>query len=504
MHSDEITRLISQGQGLKVAFARRTSPAYINERAVIESLTCLANGEGGTLCIGVDQDGTVSGCYPFHSNETDPHALESMIKRHTSPPLASHVDVVQIDGEEVVAITVEPSLTPVATRWGVYRARRLNTQGIAECHGMDPTYLFTRYRDANGIDWARIPATGATEDDLDPAAFDAWRELIAASDGDPVLAELSDDDLVRALGLRDDSIEPITLGAVLLFGTPDAIARHLPYHRIVFVEVGTMRRTLRSSAALAIFLNDLHKQSEKLGVPVKELVVNAVTHRDYFLPQAIYVSTDDKRTSVTSPGGFPRGVTGDKACSSTATYAPRSLVLSTAISRSGIATGAGLGLMKVTTEQLQAGHPAPTFQGTHDQAVTVTVSHTLVDDQLPHIIASSPEPLSLDALHIVHYFHTHPEASDEEAATATQLSVSEVLAVCQRWPVFRRQAAGVDDSPEARVVQFIAGQGEATSGDVATAMQVSQQRAYRLLKKLVDQGRLEKTGQTRTTRYRLP
>lgn len=119
MRDAEIRDLIAGGQSLNTAFSRRSSPAYINERGVIEQLTCLANGDGGTLLIGVNQDGTISGCYPFHSDTTDPVLLASTIRRYTSPPLTTSITVTELDGYEVVAISVAASRTPVATAWGV-------------------------------------------------------------------------------------------------------------------------------------------------------------------------------------------------------------------------------------------------------------------------------------------------------------------------------------------------------------------------------------------------
>ena len=143
-------------------------------------MASLANTDGGTLFIGVDSDGSISGCYPFHGERTDPAELAMAVRRYTNPPLHVEVETATLDGAEVVAVSTHAHPSPVATTWGTYLARRLNSQGVAESVGMDPTYLFTRYRDANGIDWALLPAEGATPADLDPAAVQHFRDLAAA------------------------------------------------------------------------------------------------------------------------------------------------------------------------------------------------------------------------------------------------------------------------------------------------------------------------------------
>ncbi|WP_156802620.1 RNA-binding domain-containing protein [Corynebacterium lubricantis] len=511
MRSDEMLDTIRRGQGISIAFARRTSSAYINERGVIELLACMANGEGGTLFIGVNQNGSISGCYPFHGDSTSPRELEATIRQYTSPSLSTSVSVEQIDGKDVVAISVEESRTPIATTWGVYRSRRLNSQGTAECFGMDPTYLFTRYRDANAVDWARIPVPGLSMSDLAPEAFDTARVLVSETNADPIIASLSDDDLLRSLGYRNDSIEPMTYGAVLLFGTREALQHHLPSHQLVVADVAGTKRTSRSQAPLAVMLADLHKRREKLDPPVTELIINALAHRDYFLPGPVYVYGDQKRTTVTSPGGLPRGLTPQIVCSSTASYAPRSLSLSTALARLGVTDGAGLGLGAVSKYQIEHGFGTLTWAGTHERAVTVTARKELLHPELPGLVAAASRELSLNQLIVLDAWQEEPDAQVSDLAAKTGLQDDEVhgvvdtlrvLGLSPRDTVPVHTTQGAPRGNEEKVVALVASRGDVTSGEVADALDLSQQQAYRVLKKLVDAGRLSKVGNTRTSRYR--
>ncbi|MCP1388465.1 putative DNA binding domain-containing protein [Corynebacterium sp. TA-R-1] len=427
-----VRHLLAAGEGLSVVFARRVSAAYINERRVIETMACLANAEGGTLLVGVDRDGTVSGCHPFHGDRTDPALLASVVYRYTSPGLPVEVAVVDIDGREVVAITVAAQPTPVGTTWGVYRTRRLNSQGIAECVGMEPAYLFTRYRDAHGVDWALTPAAGPSADDLDPEAIDAYRQLCT----DPRLRNLDDASLVRTLGFLDDSAEPVALGAIALFGTADAVRRHLPYHQVVVADRREAPRTWRSSAPLALMLGELHRNAELFGAAFP-LVINALLHRDYFLPGPVHVALDQDGARVASPGAAPRGVDLGAAAAGASTYAPRSLYLTTAIAHTSLTQGAGAGLPGTAVR----------FDGSHEHGVVAS---------LPWGNASLPpaEP--------------HADLSENETKALEALRTAET---------------------------------ELASSDVAKAAGLSTQQAYRALRKLVDAGIVTRTGETRTTRY---
>ncbi|WP_115685576.1 RNA-binding domain-containing protein [Corynebacterium senegalense] len=436
MQRGEIEQLIESGEGIALSFARRVSSAYINERAVVERMAAMANSEGGTLLVGVDSDGTVSGAHPFHGDHTDPVELAAAVRRHTSPPLDVTVEVAAVGGRAVVALSTEAAASPVATTWGVYRARRLNGAGVAVDEGLTPPELFTRYRDANGLDWALSPAPGATLADLDPAAFAAYRRLTSAHHGNTALAARDDDALVRALGFRNDSDTPILLGAVALFGTEEALARHLPYHQVVLADTRAPRTTWRSRAPLAVLAENL-AASEAVGDALP-FVLNALAHRDYSLPGAVYVHVDAKRRAVTSPGALPRGVRPEDLLSDAPTFAPRSLYLSTALAHTGLTRGAGTGVVDAARDLARRGAPVPSYAGTHAQAVTVSVVSPVGAG------GASTSDLVLEALREL---------------------------------------------------------GEASSGEVARRAGLGQQQAYRALRSLVGQGRVRRSGATRTTRY---
>ncbi|WP_291314467.1 RNA-binding domain-containing protein [Corynebacterium sp. UBA2622] len=440
MGPGEIQQIIARGEGIDVSFARRVSSAYINERAVIERMAALANSRGGTLLVGVGGDGSISGCHPFHGDHTDPVQLAAAIRRYTAPPLDVAVEVAAVEGQPVVALSVAASPTPVATAWGVYRARSLNSSGVAVDEGLPPAELFTRYRDANGVDWATSPAAGASPSDLDPGAFAAYRRLTASHGGNSALAQRGDDSLVRALGFRNDSGEPLSLGAILLFGTEESITRHLPFHQVVVADARTPRSTWRSRAALPVLVERLTGATpgaETVGNALP-FVLNALLHRDYTLPGAIYVHVDEDRRTVTSPGPLPRGITAEDVLGGAPSFAPRSLHLTTAIAHTGVTRGAGTGAADAAREMLARGFAAPSYSGTHSQAVTVT-------------IAAVP--------------------------------------------------AGRAASVRGDVLGALRDLGEASSAQVAERAGVSQQQAYRALRHLVEKGEVTRRGSTRTTRY---
>ncbi len=85
-----------------------------------------------------------------------------------------------------------------------------------------------------GQDFAAAVARGAVFNDLDSDEFDRSRKLCHAAGDD--LAGLSDVDILRALGLVPLN-DPLSLGAVLLFGTEDAVRRWVPNAEFLFQDL---------------------------------------------------------------------------------------------------------------------------------------------------------------------------------------------------------------------------------------------------------------------------
>lgn len=94
---------LSSGESMTLEFKRHRSKADLPESELIETVVCLANGRGGRLVLGVEDDGTVSGFGPLPA----PHAqLAALILNRTRPNVPVDVESREIDGKTVVVITV--------------------------------------------------------------------------------------------------------------------------------------------------------------------------------------------------------------------------------------------------------------------------------------------------------------------------------------------------------------------------------------------------------------
>src|SRR5690606_21942851 len=77
-----IADLIAGGETLDVEFK-----SDVNDTELVETVVCLANGGGGTLLVGVHDDGRVVGARPRHGATTDPRRIEALVSNSTRPAL---------------------------------------------------------------------------------------------------------------------------------------------------------------------------------------------------------------------------------------------------------------------------------------------------------------------------------------------------------------------------------------------------------------------------------
>ena len=219
--------LIAGGETYTVEFRRD-----VNEDELADASVCLANGDGGQIPIGVADDGTLVGAKPRHGDTTEPRRLEALIANKTSPALIVEVAIERLGGLDVVVVDVPKARTLVATTAGRYVRRAIGVDGSPQCLPLLPHETHARTTLLGGRDLSVFPLTQLSITDLDHAECDRFRRL-AGGGGDEHLAELSDLDLLSALGFRhiDGSL---TLGAALLFGTPEVLRTFVPTHSVVF------------------------------------------------------------------------------------------------------------------------------------------------------------------------------------------------------------------------------------------------------------------------------
>ncbi len=537
--------LIAAGESLGVEFK-----SDVNDTEMTRAAACLANGQGGVLLLGVQDDGIVVGARPRHGDVTDPHRVAALIQNTTEPPLAVAVSLDVVDDRQVVRIEVpraDPG--PVGTRDGVFTKRVIDTMGRPQCLPMTAHEIVSMGMVTRGQDYAAAVARGAAMSDLDPLEFDRFRAL-AGSSGDQ-FGSLSDVDILKALGLvplRD----PISLGAVLLFGTASAVRRWVPNAEFLFQDLRAGRGAndrlvgplLKIAQEIARRIDERNTVTElmagmlRVDVPLipsvtrREAIANAIVHRDYAAVGPTVVQITGSEFVVSNPGGFPPGVTISNILDQSR---PRSPILADAFKRAGLVERRGKGVNDMFEQQLRAGRDVPDYSRSTTDSVVLTVPLGLADLDLVRFLLTwendRQRPLSLDELRVVHEVKASGSATNAELAEALDLVPATARAVATRlvevgilesrgtgrsrklhltarfYDLAQDRNAyvrvkGADPLQQERMIlDYVHAYGSITRSQAAELCQVSPAQARTNLKRLVEDGRLRLVGERRTAKY---
>lgn len=538
--------LIRGGETLTTEFKSR-----LNDRDLTKAIACLANAEGGTLLLGVDDDGQIVGAQPRPGGHMDPVRVAAYVQNSTDPPLAVDVRLEHIDGEPVLRVDVPRAMPgPVATKDGYYTKRVLDTLGRPQCVPMSPQEIVSMGMVTRGQDYAASVAAGATSADLDPAEFDRYRRLCALT-GDST-ASLQDEDILRALGLIPIGAR-LSLGAILLFGTSAAVARWVPNAEFIFQDlrkgessaneriVGPLLRVSETMQALIDARNSvtelmagIHRVEVSLipSVTRREAVANAIVHRDYSALGPTRVQIDESEFVVSNPGGLPPGVTIHNILDESR---PRSPILADAFKRAGLVERKGKGVNEMFEQQLRAGRDAPSYSRSTTNSVLVAVPLGTADLDLVRFLLTfeneQQRPLGLDQLRVVHEIKELGSAAHVELAESLSMLPATVRNTCTQlvemgiletrgvgrsrrlhltprfYDLAQDRSAyvrvkGADPIQQERMIgDYVHAYGSITRAQAAGLCQVSPTQARAVLKRMVDRDELRLVGERRGARY---
>ena len=548
MLADDLERLIGGGESYSLEFKRD-----INDSELTTNVVCLANGDGGLLLIGVDNDGAVIGARPRHGKATEPERLPALVANTTSPPVNVTASTVDVGGKTVIVIEVPKQTSLVSTTSGVYVRRALDVNGDAQCLPMQPHDAIARLASIGQRDLSAMPVPDATSDDLDEIEIGRFRESVRTI-GDRTLAELSTEDLISALGFRTVDGD-LVVGAVLMFGTEQALRRFVPTHEVAFQvldqssgvqanriqRIPLVRAMTELSSAIAPF--NLEEEVEhgllRVGLPrysdvaIRETIANALVHRNYGLVGQVRVAIENDVLSVTSPGSFPDGITIHNLLS--VPPKPRNPLLADAFKRAGLVERTGRGINRVFAGQLELGRPAPDYSRSTNDRVEVRMRSGPADQELAAFIASvrsrNAGMVDLRFLQVLHEVRQERRITSDRAAEVLQVSVDEARAELNKlieqglleargerkgrsyhlassvYEQLGEQAEyvrtrGFDTlQHEQMILTYVDRYDRISRSGVVDLCQLEPAQATRLLGRMVDAGKLDMRGQKRGAYY---
>lgn len=290
-----------------------------------------------------------------------------------------------------------------------------------------------------GTDFSAQPCRGTTLADLDDRAIEEFRRRWISKSGNVALMTLPSDQLLAVAEAIVDGVP--TFAAIVLFGSSATLGRHLAQAELVFEYRSSDasgpaqdRKEFRQGFFLyyedlwrhinlrnnrqhfqdGLFVLDIPTFAER---PVREVILNAVSHRNYQLGGNIFVRQFPHRLEIVSPGGFPPGIDVSNVLDR---QNPRNRRIADIFTKCGLVERSGQGMNLMFEDCIKESKPVPNFAGTDSYQVAVTLDGQIDDPQFLVFLSrvgrerlsffSSRDFLALDAIR-----HDQPLSDDLRA-----------------------------------------------------------------------------------------
>jgi len=313
----EVQALYEQGEGPTLEFKSEN----VKPSKLAETLIALANAQGGTVLIGVNgRTGELDGVRnPRQAREM---AIEAALL--CEPQLILPLpEVVKVKRKSILVIAIPAGLPNVYSLHGRYLAR------VGSLNKPIPAATLRRLLIERGeITFEMLTDPRATYEDLDPARVASYARSFRWG------SSMSSEELLFSRGclVRDKDQYRPTHAGLLLFGRDPQ--KFFLNAQVIVVQYpgpemsdefiredigGTLEEQI--DAAELFLVRNMRKSTRLVGLKreevteypveaVREVVVNAVAHRDYSIRgEAIRISVFSDRLECYSPGRLPGHVT---------------------------------------------------------------------------------------------------------------------------------------------------------------------------------------------------
>ena len=347
----------------------------LNERETAgQTLAAFANKSGGTIYLGIKNDGEVKGLQEVSDKTL--RELATFYGDNTEPKLYPEITTGICEGKRVIKIEITQSATPYHTFCGASYIRVGSSN-----RKMDQTeYQARLMTHGNGnFDFSNEICLGLSLSDLDAAALTILRKKWSEKERKEEYLRYSPADVLKKLLLMRDS--KITFAALLLCGKSEKIAEFLPEAEIRFgwkndpkkldfdftkdwrepflridddIWATLDARNLRFPLREGFFEGDIWAFNQE---SIREAILNAVAHRDYREKGSIFLEASPVSFIAKSPGRFLPGVSPENALDSQGKW--RNRLLMETLGKIGLVERYGHGLDRIFRESISMGKGAP-------------------------------------------------------------------------------------------------------------------------------------------------
>lgn len=443
-----------------------------------------ANAGGGTIYVGIDDDGSIVGLSDEHRLLEDiPNKIISGLG------IAPAVRLQEDRRGNFIEIEVEPQSFPVSYK-GQYYMRVGATNQLLKGVALD-TFLLRK----QGQSWDNAPVPGLKIDQLSREAMNWFVERAHSKGRIPEEARLeSPEELVRHLRLERDGY--LTNAAALLFHPePDAFVPG-SFVKVGFFEgpeiiyqdevagpimqqVDQVIELLYRQYLKAKISYDGIRRVERYPFPeaaVREAVVNAIAHKNYASGAPIQIRVYDDKISIADTCVLPDGWSVDDLLGPHASE-PHNPKIANAFFLAGFVESWGRGVQKIFTEcKLDGIYPPRYTMAGGSLIVELTAPEDRVIRTDGRIAGTGDAGMGSD---------NGEKSSDKPHNSSDNASGS----------------SDDDRTSEQRVLSFMADRPYVKSAEIADLLGMTQRGAQKVLNRLVSKGLVTASGGNRNRTY---
>jgi ATP-dependent DNA helicase RecG len=227
MTSDHVKRLLAEGEGLTVEYKECVDGL---NNSVFETVCSFSNRHGGHIILGVSDDGTPIGVNPKAAPQMKKNFINMLNNpQKTSPPLFLSIEDVELDGKLLLHVFIPVSSQIQSCSGRIYDR---NEDGDFDITNSTDLVAQLSIRKSNQFTEREIfPYTEDRHLLLDKL-MPMVRNLAATRDSKHPWRTMSDEEIIRSAGLRDEDVRTGKRGynraAILLFGREEIIQQVAP------------------------------------------------------------------------------------------------------------------------------------------------------------------------------------------------------------------------------------------------------------------------------------
>ena len=365
--SSRLVGLLAEGEHERLEF-KQAMP-----KNLADHIAGMANTAGGTILIGVTDEGEPVG---VQASNRLLGQIQDMAG-NCDPSVNARAFVL----DNVIVVEVEESRQkPVQSKGGFFQRVGASTRKMRHD---DVAAMFQRYPSP---EYGSLIAAGFSyPDDMNWENYHGWLERAGLSTTQPAeamlcnvdVAEGTDDELaMRNAGVMFFASEPrrfcpdAVITCILFNGTERVkIIDRKDFSGGMLSDIDDSMNFIERNTRVAYEIKSLYRENI-LAYPmeaVREALLNAVMHRDWYLTGAnVHVEILADRLEIKSPGRFPEGVTLETLGQAAVRRNP---LVADLLARAGLVERAGTGIERMRVEALSRGYPEPEFK--EDTFVTV-------------------------------------------------------------------------------------------------------------------------------------